>query len=172
MQEVWRPVVGAEKTFAVSNLGRVKSLDRRARSVWKNGVEGSRLIKGRILTLVSNRKGYQQVNIHGRTRLVHHLVLDAFSKEPRNERQCRHLDGNPANNCISNLQWGTPAEQQADIIAHGRRPKGERNRSARLADAEVEWIRSKKGQLSSRKIAALVGCSQQHVCKLWNNQRR
>jgi DNA-binding CsgD family transcriptional regulator len=32
---------------------------------------------------------------------------------------CRHLDGNPANNHISNLGWGTNSENTQDRLEHG-----------------------------------------------------
>ena len=71
--------------------------------------------------------GYRFVNIRREdgsphTAVVHRLVLLAYVGEPLpHQTQTRHLDGNPANNRLSNLKWGTPAENSADMRRHGTR---------------------------------------------------
>ncbi len=64
--------------------------------------------------------GYLTVKIQGKPRTVHRLVLEAFVGPCPPGMQCRHLDGNPANNRLENLAWGTHAENAADKIRHGR----------------------------------------------------
>lgn len=50
---------------------------------------------------------------------VHRLVLMAWAGLPSGGDVCRHLDGNPLNNCIENLAWGTPSQNVQDSIRHG-----------------------------------------------------
>lgn len=57
-------------------------------------------------------------------RRVHRLVLEAFGRPPEAGEVCRHLDGNPTNNHISNLAWGSRLENAQDMIQHGRSQKG------------------------------------------------
>src|SRR5690242_14784609 len=45
---------------------------------------------------------------------VHRLILEAFIGPCPEGMECRHLDGNPANNCLGNLCWGTPAENRSE----------------------------------------------------------
>lgn len=112
--ERWLPVPGASR-YEVSDHGRVRSLVR-----WT---------PPRILSPAKSRKGYLTVGIftdagggRPRTARVHHLVLEAFVGPRPPGRETRHLDGDPANNYLSNLQWGTASENQQDVLRHGTHP--------------------------------------------------
>jgi HNH endonuclease len=54
-------------------------------------------------------------------KFVHRLVLEAFVGPCPTGLECRHLDGDPSNNRLDNLRWGTRLENVADTIRHGRR---------------------------------------------------
>lgn len=56
---------------------------------------------------------------------IHTLVLLAYVGPRPEGFVCRHLDGNPRNNHISNLKWGTYKENAADRTLHDRRAFGE-----------------------------------------------
>ena len=95
------------------------------------------------------------------TRFVHRLVLETFVGPCPDGMECRHLDGNPLNNQIGNLAWGTRKENHDDSIDHGTaawlRPEtverarhlwdhvehkaGEKHHRARLSDDQVRIIR-------------------------------
>ena len=120
MTERWRPVPGFEGFYEVSDHGRVRSLDRTV--LEKSGKE--KRLRGRMMT-ASKRDIYGHLvvtlcreNCSG-TRQVHHLVLLAFGVERRAGMECRHLDGNAANNRLENLAWGTSLENKRDLIRHG-----------------------------------------------------
>lgn len=110
MLEIWKDVIGYESLYQVSNLGRVRSLDR---LVISNN--GKRNLKGKIL---KNRKGlyndYYFVslcnNIKCKNILIHRLVAQAFIANPENKPQVNHIDGNVNNNSINNLEWCTHSE--------------------------------------------------------------
>jgi hypothetical protein len=91
---------------------------------------------------------------------VHRLVLEAFIGPCPAGMECRHLDGDLANNRLENLCWGTPVENAADITRHGRRyrPTGSLNNRARLTEADVCFIRKlwAEGQ-SFRTLARRFG---------------
>jgi hypothetical protein len=74
-------------------------------------------------------------------RPVHQLVLEAFVGPCPEGMGCRHLDGDPSNNHVENLAWGTQKENVADMIRHGRAgrggAKGEEHGLAVLTDADV-----------------------------------
>lgn len=105
LQEIWKPVNGYEPYYMVSDMGNVKSLDRKfmARG-------GLRTRKGKVLTPQINRvNGYPQVMLivdcKYKLHYVHRLVAEAFIPNPHNLRCVTHLDGNYQNNCADNLQW-------------------------------------------------------------------
>lgn len=92
-----------------------------------------------------NDKGYIQARLSRspklHARLVHRLVLEAFIGPRPPGMECRHLDGDKANNDIRNLRWGTPLENAADQIRHGSQVRGERSSKAKLTGAQVVEIR-------------------------------
>lgn len=105
--------------YEVSNHGRVRSVDRTA--ICGDGVV--RRWKGRVLKQTPAKSGYLQVSLSCgprlRTARVHVLVATAFHGPCPDGMECRHLDGNPANNRADNLEWGTPGENLRDRIRHG-----------------------------------------------------
>lgn len=119
MSENWRPVLGYEGLYEVSDTGRVRSC---ARTVYLYGGR-SYLRKGREVARTSDKDGYQKVHLskNGKSRhhTVHSLVLEAFGTTRPEGLVCRHLDGNPANNHIDNLAWGTQSENHRDCYEYG-----------------------------------------------------
>lgn len=52
-------------------------------------------------------------------RLIHRLVLETYIGFCPPNKECRHLDGNPKNNALFNLSWGSRRENVQDAIQHG-----------------------------------------------------
>ena len=105
--EVWKDIQGYKGLYKVSNLGRVKSLNRIV--TYKNGVK--RLYKGKILNLLMNKSGYFKVFLckgnSVKQRYVHQLVAQAFIPNPNNLLEVNHIDEDKSNNRVSNLEWCT-----------------------------------------------------------------
>lgn len=120
LEEEWRDVPGYEGMYAVSSLGRVRSLPR------LTGGPRPRRVAERILRPMRARHGYLAVELRGggarRVPKVHQLVLLAFVGPPPKGMETRHLDGNPANNKIDNLRYGTRHENMQDRVHHGNHP--------------------------------------------------
>lgn len=105
--ESWLPVPGYEGHYEVSDLGRVKSHKRSSPRILKPGISTG---------------GYPLVTLclNGRaTWLVHRLVMRAFVGAQPQGMETRHLDGNPTNNALSNLAYGSGSENQQDRLRHG-----------------------------------------------------
>lgn len=68
------------------------------------------------------------------------MVLEAFVGPCPPGQECRHLDGDPSNNRVENLAWGTHEENAGDMIRHDRVNKGERCTFSRLDRERVEGI--------------------------------
>lgn len=107
---MWRPIPGFPH-YEASTHGRIRALFRsnlhpgciRKPNVTPEGYG--------YLTLTEDRKVY--------TKKVHRLVAMAWIPNPENKPQVRHLDGNPSNNHVGNLAWGTGKENAADSLRHG-----------------------------------------------------
>ena len=119
--ETWRPILGFEGLYEVSDRGRVRSLDR----LVKRSSSSTRIEKGRIIRPgFGARSGHKSVNLSrdGKkvTRKVHHLVLEAFVGPAPDGAQGLHWDDDPANNHLSNLRWGTFSDNAFDKVRNGR----------------------------------------------------
>lgn len=111
MSELWLPIIGFEGRYEVSNLGRVKSLERYEYK--PNGKLHQHRIE-RILKPCKNRRGYSLVVLCKDglkfPKLIHRLVAEAFIKNPDNLPVVDHIDTNPENNHVENLRWVTIKE--------------------------------------------------------------
>lgn len=138
--EIWKPVDGYEGAYEVSNLGRVRSVDRIVNT--NNGhKEYSYLVKGKLLKMSYNCKGesgYPVVSLckdgvaKGHT--VHRLVATAFIPNPNNLPVVNHIDCNPSNNAVANLEWCTQSENILWGVACGTFTKGHPSISQKLID--------------------------------------
>lgn len=98
--------------------------------VWSKPRRGSST-KGLYLRPASKKKGYLFVVLYKERkkcqRHIHSLVLETYIGSCPIGMQCRHLDGNPQNNNLDNLCWGTPKENQQDRFVHGTSNLGRRH---------------------------------------------
>ncbi len=78
------------------------------------------------------------------THLVHKLMLEAFVGPCPPNMVSRHLDGNGANNCLSNVVYGTRSQNVFDDIKHGNRvdTKGSHHGNSKLSEEMIPKIRS------------------------------
>ena len=111
--EEWRDVIGYEGSYQVSNLGRIKSLDRIISR--KDGKTFFK--KGGILSIAHNKRVniYEvPLSIRGKRKMckIHRLVADAFipNDDPNNKITVNHIDGNRSNNKAENLEWTSYSE--------------------------------------------------------------
>ncbi len=95
ISEEWRPVIGYEGLYEVSNFGEVKSLDRIA----EREKTGDMFIKGNIRKPHITPKGYLRLQLSkdgkSQSKLVHSLVVDAFIPNPENKKCVDHRDHKP-----------------------------------------------------------------------------
>lgn len=170
MKEIWKPCPRPyESAYEVSNLGIVRCYRY-----------GNRVRKfPRIKNLQRNKvNGYWYVILSLRKVIkawtIHRLVLTVF-KGPQPKKDARHLDGDKANNKLSNLAWGTRKENEADKRMHGRSAIGERNGQSKLTESEVRDIRRKHKQgRTTHSISQIYGVCQQNISsivlnKTWRN---
>ena len=90
--------------------------------------------------------GYIRVNvfIDGKKKRpgIHSIIAKTFiEKKSLDQVVVRHLDGNPSNNDLTNLAWGTVLENSKDMIRHQTSLKGEKNPKAILTEEKVRDIK-------------------------------
>lgn len=109
-EEVWKPIIGFEGLYEVSNYGNVKALDRYIENNGGMQHRSEKILKANT----SKRTGHKTVVLcrGGKTspQLVHRLVASAFIPNPENKPYIDHIDTNPRNNHVSNLRWVTQHE--------------------------------------------------------------
>lgn len=141
--EIWKPVVGYEGRYEVSNYGRIKGL-RYFRdhniflhaSVNRYGYE--------MVTLFNTRDGRKM----GKGYCVHRLVAAAFIPNPENKPHIDHIDGDRRNNRVENLRWCTPKENNNYPIAKERRRAGQTGIKKNYKPEYLERISTPVVQLS------------------------
>lgn len=131
--------------FLVSDDGRVRGLS------------------GKILKPSVSRDGHLYINhrwLGKQEKLwIHRAVLEAFVGPCPSGQEARHLDGNPSQNTLDNLAWGTRQENADDRVRHGNSPKGERSGLAKLTEKQVIEIRDLYGTRTLRALARQYGVS-------------
>ena len=119
-EELWRPVVGYEGLYEVSDWGRVKSLNYR-----RTGKEG-------ILKSWPDDEGYLQVNLFKKgkreTNKVHIFVMRAFNGECPEGYEVDHIDWNPENNMLDNLSYQPKGVNRARKSPEWQRNVSEANK--------------------------------------------
>lgn len=152
--EAWRPVVGWEGLYEVSDMGRVRSLPRVVRS---RG--GTRTIPGRVRKLSIPSNGYAMVNLERLDRtfnaLAHRLVLEAFVGPCPPGMEACHGKAGKGDNTLANLSWGTKLDNEADKLRDGTRVHGETCGQSKLKRWQVASIRAAyaEGGVTLRELA-------------------
>lgn len=157
--EHWKPVVGFEDYYAVSDMGNVKSL------------RSGRLLKQRI----NSRSGYCyvvfSVKAKRKTMKVHRLVAKAFCKNPHGHQLVNHKDENKTNNCASNLEWCTAKynSNYGNAIAKAINSRISNGNTRKIIAVNI-YTREKKKYLTRHECARDLGISPQSIRQFLNGK--
>jgi len=169
--EYWKPVLGYEGWYEVSNMGNVLRVATRYGSPAQ-----------RRLSLEYHSNGYVRVPItlqgNSRHMRVHVLVMAAFVGAKPHGYQINHKNFDKRNNRLSNLEYVTPSDNMKHAIAGGMaKPPSQvavnRNgRSFKLTRAQVDYIRQQPRSVSGVSLAKMFGLSTGHVSDIRNHKCR
>ena len=165
MAEEWRPVVGYEGLYEVSDAGRVRSLSREVRTG-----RGTRMVDGRILSPARGVGGYPVVSLSNggaRVRPVHRLVLEAFVGPRPAGTECCHGDGDPENNRLSNLRWDTHESNMDDQRRHGTNHNVRKDRCKHGHPLEVPNLKPAQAAKGGRSC---LSCAREYALARYQNR--
>lgn len=165
-QETWVDIKDYEGRYKVSNLGRVKSLER---AVSHDGITYTQ--PERILChWCGTTSLYGCVRLYkngtGKKFTVHRLVARHFLPGWDPKLEVNHIDGNRDNNRADNLELCTHRRNMEHAIAHDlKRDYGERSVNAKLTNAQADEIREKffSGRFSQGTLAGQYGVCRQTI---------
>lgn len=160
MEEIWKPINGFVGVYEVSNLGDIKTLERKVNN---NG--GIKVIKEKILAPKRGYRGYRMVSLRKNgtsfSKRVHSIVAEVFIPNPENKPCVNHIDNNTGNNSTLNLEWVTHKENMEHSAKQGRLNRGEKNRAAKLTEKDILEIR--KSSKSCRELATIYRMSYNYM---------
>jgi hypothetical protein len=164
--ERWRDVPGYEGLYQVSNLGNVRSFHASYRP----------RLRGDLLSPGPNTEGRATVVLYRdharRTRLVHHLVLEAFvGPRPPGTEAC-HGPGGKTDNRLVNLAWDTHVKNEGDKARDGVSNRGERCGTAKLtAGIIADCKRRYAAGESQTALAREYGVTASAICEAVNGTK-
>ncbi len=158
MKEIWKDIPGYEGEYQASNLGRIKSLERKVKS--KNqytNKEFYRTVPSCILKPGQySKNGHVSVVLGKGTngQPVHKLVAITFLGPYPKGQEVLHINGIPKDNRLENLRYGTRTENILDVYYQGGKWR-------KLSIDDVYFIRfALLCEFSGKKIAEILGVSQ------------
>ena len=149
------------KTYSVSHTGHVYSLPGPHRRKGKRRMIGGTNSPGGHVFVRFSRGNRTQKNY------VHRLVAKLFvGDQPSPQHEVRHLDGNPQNNHVRNIRWGTRLENINDAKRHGTYYSG----IEKTSKLDRKKARDIKGLLAvgvpAPEIAQLYGVHPTTICDI------
>lgn len=170
--EQWKDIPGFEGYYQVSNLGKVRSLDREI--TFRNGRK--RTYDGCFLSPKRSGDGYRKVALSVGRNInqvsIHRLVMLAFVGP--SDLEVNHKNGDKTDNRLENLEYTTRAENELHAyhtLGH-RAANGARKSNAKLTDADVVKIRQEwaTGKYTQKEIAGRFGISYRNVSLIVNDK--
>ena len=175
-QEIWRKSPLAPDHLEVSNLGRVRTLDRVTKG-FREGAPNSQLRKGKILSPWIGNNGYYYVTVTIASKrlkfLLHRLVASAFCDGFDPLLSVNHIDGNKLNNLPQNLEWVTLSRNTQHQWESGLvNLRGDRHPGSKITDVQARAIRkAMHAGISATVLARAVGISVSLCYKIKDGSR-
>ena len=165
----WKDVVGFEGRYRVSDCGKIYSLPKLT-VVGRNGGVSSR--GGKMLRQYTLKNGgHQRVYLadgSGKKAplLVHRIVATAFIQNPNGWPVVHHIDGNPLNNSVANLQWCSVGQNTTAASRRRVKLRGEKNGNSSLSEHVVRAMLRRYAECGNASaVAREFGVSAKHA---WN----
>lgn len=174
--ELWLPVKGYEGLYEISNMGRVKALERVYYSSASR--KARKVAPERIMLFRDNGHGYKTVGLckDGKIKVkyIHRLVAEAFIPNPDNLPEVNHKHGDKSDNRASELEWCTSDKNRKHAMDTGLWNRhGEKHWYAKLTNQQAQEIRElyATGKYLQREIGDMYGINFRAVSQIVNYKR-
>lgn len=164
--EIWKDIPRCEGMYKVSNLGMVRSEQRK--TIRKDGKALS--TRERLLKLAMDKKGYMRVMVARNTKKVHRLVAEAFIPNPNKLPEVNHIDGDKKNNCVSNLEWMSHKENVEHAISIGKYKRVRKLSNTDIAQLKAEYVKGSK-EHGTNALAKKYGLSAAYIWRIIDGQK-
>lgn len=173
MPEIWKDIPGYEGKYQASTYGQIRSLDRMLLGKSRFGTPFMRKMKGRVLRPAASKNDphlYVVLGHGANGSQVHQLVAHTFLGPQPPNTDVRHLDGNPLNNHIDNLAYGSRTENILDVFRQGKAWRKLTFKQAyvireRLTAGEKGTDLAKEFRVSESTVSAIKG-GRVHKCTI------
>lgn len=158
-----KDIEGFEGLYAVTEDGRVWSYPK-----WWGGKLGNQNHNGKWIIQETLRRNYKRVTLRKNGKVkritVHRLVAFAYLPIVAGKNVVNHLDGDPSNNHVNNLEWCTTQENGMHSSKMGRTQRGTKNNHNVLNEDEVREIRKMySAGITQPEIGRIYGITQSAV---------
>lgn len=146
MEEIWKDIKGYEGFYQVSNMGRVKSVDRVYTTNNRWGGISHKCQKGRVLKPFTINSGYLIIHLGRKKKcLIHRLVYEAFMGPIPEGMQVNHINEDKKDNRLENLNLMTPKENHNWGTGHIRAGKKQKKPIIQIKDQKefICWFSQK-----------------------------
>jgi len=178
--EIWRDIKGFEGFYKISDMGNIKSLERKVTYKTRGSSFRTDVIKEKILKPQKSHCKYLTVTLYGANRkpkqfLLHRLIAETFVPNPENKKEVNHKDGNKLNNSLNNLEWCTRSENATHMVKNGlcNFKLGSESPNSKFSQEDADKIRSEylNGKISQSKLGKKYGVAQGTISTIIRNKR-
>lgn len=176
MKEIWKDIKDYEGLYQVSNLGKIKSLER---IVEYDTPPYKHTVKEKLRSLSIKNNGYLFVSLYkdnkGKNFHIHRLVAEAFIDNIKNKATVNHIDSDKTNNNVSNLEWATQSENNKHAYKVGARKPLAADKCTFTKTTEKQVLEMRKlyatGNYSYKELATLYNLSYDGVWAIIKRKR-
>jgi hypothetical protein len=139
IKEIWKDIPEHEGEYQVSNLGRVRSIERYV----THNYGGLKLVPFKYMKLSKSNNGYYGLSLKRKRKSIHRLVAIAFIENKNNLPCINHIDGDKSNNNFFNLEWVNHSQNLKHAFENNLRSnKGIKHPQSKLTEVQIKEIRN------------------------------